>query len=122
MRSWGEAAGAPTTFMRREDGLVHWHAETLKGLLNDIDHLMHHPAKYLDPDLSREPSKGKSLYERAEDEGRQILQDLPRLAASVPSMRYRFPTGLGESLDREDLSHLRQDIEVLIRYVRPGRN
>lgn len=109
--------------MTHDDALIQWHQQTLNGFLKEIDHLMHHPAKYLDPDLSREPSTGKSLYERAEIERRQVVKDFPALgAADVPAMHYRFPTGLGESLDREELKRLRGDVQTLLHYVRPGRN
>ena len=101
--------------MTREEMLREWHQEALTGFLREVDALLHRPAKYIDPDFSREPTTGKPLYERVREHRQHLVTDCAGQAAHVPAMDYVFPEGIGDSLNRDELLQLRSEIEIAIR-------
>ena len=103
--------------MNREAALLQWHRNTLNGSLSEIDILVQKPAKYLDPDLSIEPSTGEYLYERVAKLREHLMVDFPSVSAHIPAMNYKLPDDPGGSLNRDDLRQLRADVLTVLQIV-----
>jgi hypothetical protein len=99
--------------------LLDSYRQTISKFRAQTETLFESPAKYLDPELSVEPSTGIRLYDRVRDVRASFVKDFPQLAATLPSMKYQ-PTGSclpDGSLDRTDLRALMSDLDKFARLL-----
>ena len=105
----------------RETVLLDYYRETADRFRAEAEKLVQSPAKYLDPELSAEPSTGIRLYDRVQRMRAKFVTDFAQRAAPVPPMDYR-PTGDSlpdGSLDRNELRMLMTDLDTFVRLLSP---
>lgn len=91
--------------------LLEWYRDRFSDMRGTIKQLLNSPAKYLDSELTAEPSSGKTLYGRYRSFCDAFREDFPEDAHRMPTSVYEQDTK--GTLRRQDLMDLDQDIRVL---------
>ena len=97
-----------------------WYTDRFAEMRASIELLLDSPAKYLDSELTAEPTSGKTLYERYAEFRQAFRADFEVYSHRIPSADYS--TDQIGGLRREDLIKLDQDIASLELMLLEGPN
>ena len=92
--------------------------EELKSMRDEVKRVLASPAKYLDAELTAEPSSGRTLFERWDDLCRLTREHFADLNFACKSYK---PDDIGR-LRRSDLESLGVEIQALITAIEPMAN
>jgi hypothetical protein len=103
------------TRMNRESALLDFYRQTVSKFRTETEKLIASPAKYIDTELSVEPSTGVRLYDRVREIRASFVKDFPQHADRVPLFSgLSNPNG---ELDRNELRELLVELEKFARLL-----